>query len=124
MLRKILIISIFFTLLSVGFVQAADFNATPPTGQFSLKQEFSVNIKVDASDESINAAQAKIKFSPDILEVKSISKEGSIFNFWLQEPEFSNMDGTIEFIGGALNGVSGASLQVLKINFISKGVGT
>ncbi|MBI2063115.1 MAG: hypothetical protein HYT61_02635 [Candidatus Yanofskybacteria bacterium] len=123
MLRKILIISTFFALLSVSFVQAADFNATPSTGQFNLKQEFSVNIKIDASDESINAAQAKIKFSQDVLEVKSISKDGSIFNFWLQEPEFSNTDGTIEFIGGALNGVSGASLQVLKINFISKGAG-
>ncbi|MBI2058086.1 MAG: hypothetical protein HYT63_03875 [Candidatus Yanofskybacteria bacterium] len=123
MLRKILIVSTFFALLSVSFVQAADFNATSSTGQFNLKQEFSVNIKIDASDESINAAQAKIKFSQDILEVKSISKDGSIFNFWLQEPEFSNTDGTIEFIGGALNGVSGASLQVLRINFISKGAG-
>lgn len=116
-----------FTILGLllgGLVFAVDFNLSPATGQFGLKQDSSVNIKINTADESINAAQAKIKFNPGVLEVKSISKDGSIFNFWLQEPEFSNADGVIEFIGGTTSGVSGASLQVLKINFVAKGVGS
>ena len=119
-------IAITFTILGLlfgNFVSAADFNISPVMGQFGLKQESSVNIKIDTADDSINAAQAKIKFNPGVLEVKSISKDGSIFNFWLQEPEFSNTEGMIEFIGGTTSGVSGASLQVLKINFIAKGIG-
>ena len=108
------------SILLFGFVQAADFNIAPTTGNLGLRQEFSVNIKINTGDDSINAAQAKIKFNPDILEVEGISKDGSTFNFWLQEPKFSNTDGTIEFIGGTTSGVSGASLQVLKIKLATK----
>jgi len=115
-----LLISFFFT----GLIYAADFDVIPSTGTFGVTQEFSVNIKIDSGGDSINAAQAKIQFSSNTLQVKSISKDGSIFNFWLQEPEFSNDTGIIEFIGGTPSGVSGGSLQALKINFIAKGVGS
>ncbi len=102
---------------------AADFNIYPQAGTFGAKQEFEVSIKIDSAGETINAAQAKLKFSPNIMEIKSISKDGSIFNFWLQEPKLSNTDGTIEFIGGTPSGFSGSSLQVLKIIFTAKGIG-
>ena len=119
-----LILIILVQIFSVNSAWAADFNVAPATGQLGLGQELSVSVKINTAGDSVNAAQAKIKFSPNVLEVKSISKEGSIFNFWLQEPVFSNTDGTINFIGGTPNGVSGASLHVLKINFVTKGVGT
>src|SRR3989338_1828444 len=119
-----LILIILVQIFSVNSAWAADFNVAPPSGQLGLGQELSVSVKINTAGDSVNAAQAKIKFSPNVLEVKSISKEGSIFNFWLQEPVFSNTDGTINFIGGTPNGVSGASLHVLKINFVAKGVGT
>lgn len=107
-----------------GGVYAADFNILPATGTLGIKKEISINIKIDMASETINAAQAKLKFNPNILEIKSLSKDGSIFNFWLQEPKFSNTDGTIEFIGGVPNGVSGSSLQALQINLVTKGVGS
>ncbi|OGN11174.1 MAG: hypothetical protein A3C69_02480 [Candidatus Yanofskybacteria bacterium RIFCSPHIGHO2_02_FULL_43_12] len=111
-------------LFLAGVVHGADFNAVPATGIFGIKNNITVNIKIDTGGESVNAAQAKLKFNPDILEVESVSKDGSIFNFWLQGPVFSNKDGTIEFIGGAPNGVSGSSLQALQISFVSRGVGS
>lgn len=124
MIKRVLISSTITSFLLIGFTQAADFNVSPQTGTFGAKQEFEVNLKIDSAGESINAAQAKIKFSANIIEVKSVSKDGSIFNFWLQEPKFSNTDGTIEFISGTPNGISGSSLQVLKIIFTTKGIGS
>ncbi|MBI2062586.1 MAG: hypothetical protein HYT64_02770 [Candidatus Yanofskybacteria bacterium] len=120
---KNLAFSIALFALLPAFSYAADFNIYPQAGTFGSKQEFEINLKIDSAGETVNAAQAKLKFSPNIIEVKSISKDGSIFNFWLQEPKLSNTDGTIEFIGGTPSGFSGSSLQVLKIIFTAKGVG-
>ncbi len=111
-------------LLGFSVVKAADFNTVPATVTVGQNQDFGVDIKINTDNASVNAVQATIKFSADILQVKSISKEGSVFNFWLQEPTFSNTDGKIEFIAGTPNGVSGGALQVVRINFVSKGVGT
>ncbi|MEX2052615.1 MAG: hypothetical protein WD898_00095 [Candidatus Paceibacterota bacterium] len=108
---------------SVSFVYAADFNITPAGGTIEAGREVIVNLKIDSAGESINAAQAKIRFSPAILEIKEISRDGSIFNFWLNEPVFSNEEGSLEFIGGTPNGVSGTSLQVIRITFLTKGEG-
>lgn len=105
-------------------VWAADFKVSPSAGTFGIGKTFSVNLKINTFGESINAAQGKLQFDSKILEVKSILKEGSIFNFWLQEPIFSNTDGVIEFIGGTPSGVSGSSLQVVSVTFSAKAVGT
>lgn len=94
--------------------------ALNPGGQFVAN----VRIDTDSNNTAINAAQATIQYPHDILEVERIDKTGSIFNFWLQEPVFSNESGQINFIGGAINGVSGKSLHVLKIVFRVKSSGT
>lgn len=103
---------------------AADFKVSPSGGTFGTGKTFNVELKINTFGESINAAQGKLQFDPKVLEVKSISKDGSIFNFWLQEPTFSNETGTIEFIGGTPSGVSGSSLQVVSITFSAKALGT
>ena len=104
MIRKVIFLAVSLLLLPVA-LYGAEFNALPSVGKFGLKQEFAIDIKIDSAGQSVNAAQAKLQFSPQILEVKSISKEGSVFNFWLQEPVFSNAEGKIEFIGGQVNGL-------------------
>ncbi len=83
-----------------------------------------MNLKINSDEASLNAAQTIINFPPSNLEVVSVDKEGSIFNFWLEDPEFSNTNGTISLAGGTPNGVSGSSLQVLKITFVAKGSGS
>lgn len=111
-----------FGLTSVVF--AADFNLSPSSGTLGINQDIEVRLRIDTAGESINAAQATMLFPANLLQVKSISKEGSIFNFWLQDPTFSNDAGTISFIGGTPSGVSGSSLQVITIIFTTKGVGS
>lgn len=115
---------LFVGVLVSSSAHASDFNILPIIGNFNIQEEISVDIRIDTVNETINAAQGKLKFDPNILTVKSLSKEGSIFNFWLGDPKFSNTEGTIEFTGGVVNGVSGHSLQILKIVFITKGAGS
>ncbi|MEK9157765.1 MAG: hypothetical protein AAB638_01105, partial [Patescibacteria group bacterium] len=70
---------------------------------------------------AINAAQGSIVFDPAKVEVTSISKSGSIFNLWTQEPTSSNTEGSITFEGGLPNpGYSGTSGLILTISFRTK----
>ena len=124
MRRVIIFIAVLLAFVVSSNAYAADFKVSPSGGTFGIGKTFSVDLKINTFGESINAAQGKLQFDPNTLEVKSISKEGSIFNFWLQEPTFSNDTGVIEFIGGTPSGVSGSSLQVISIAFSAKALGT
>lgn len=102
---------------------AATLFATPQSGTHAVKEEFSIDVKIDSQGDSINAAQARVTFPKTILEVKSVTTSGSVFGFWPEEPLVSHENGTIDFIGGTVNGVSGASLHILTISFTAKTVG-
>lgn len=103
---------------------AATMNMVPSTGEFGIGKEITIDLKVDSEGAGVNVAQATIRFPSDILKVNSISKEGSALNFWLEDPVFSNENGTISFVGGTAYGVSGASIQLIHIVFTAKTAGT
>lgn len=104
-------------------VEAATLFFTPGTGEFGLNKEIVVDLKIDSDGVGVNAGQATIRFPKDMLEVKSVDKADSAFNFWLEEPSFSNTDGVITFVGGTPYGISGASIKVLHITFATKSAG-
>lgn len=84
-----------------------------------------VRVKVViASDVSVNAISAKIKFSTDTLSLSSISKAGSVVSLWAQEPTFSNADGTAELDGVILNGYTGSGGVAATLVFKAKQIGT
>lgn len=99
---------------------AAKFYAMPKSGNYGIGASFSVDVKIDSEGDGVNAAQASLDFNKDVLTIESVDKAGSVFSFWAEEPVYSNNDGKLTFIGGTVNGVSGATLQVLKIKFKSK----
>ncbi|MEK7123383.1 MAG: cohesin domain-containing protein, partial [Patescibacteria group bacterium] len=115
-------------LLTAGFslflfgneVLAAKFYALPQSGNYGIGAAFSVDVKIDSEGDGVNAAQAAISFNKDVLQIESVDKTGSVFSFWAEAPVYSNSDGNLTFIGGTINGVSGSTLQVLKIKFKSK----
>ncbi len=111
-------------LFSAGTAHAATLFFTPGTGEFGLNKEIVVDLKIDSDGVGVNAGQSTIRFPKDMLEVKSVDKTDSAFNFWLEEPSFSNTDGVITFVGGTPYGISGASIKVLHITFITKSAGT
>jgi len=125
--RKVKIATFVFAVVLffiVGKALAADLIIIPSGATLGLNQTLTVDVKINSGDTSINAAQGVLKFDPTILQVKSISKTNSIFNFWLSEPNFSNTDGKIQFLGGTPDGVAGGALQVLRIVFTTSGVGS
>lgn len=72
----------------------------------------------------MNAASGVISFPQDKLEVTSLSKSGSIFSLWVQEPSFSNSAGIINFEGIVLNpGFTGAAGKITTISFKVKAAG-
>lgn len=116
-------ISIIIVLSFSSNAYAATLNINTSADTFKIGDQFNADIKIDSEDVGVNAAQATIKFSSAILEVVSIDKAGSVFNFWIQDPQFDNSAGQITFIGGASSGLVGKSLQVIRVVFKAKGLG-
>ncbi|MBI5005155.1 MAG: hypothetical protein HZC03_00925 [Candidatus Lloydbacteria bacterium] len=125
MAKKFLIIPLsFLAFFSCAFsADAAVISLLPQARTFGVGQEFSVDIKIDTEETYINAGQATVRFPMGMLELVSVDKAGSAFGFWVEEPKISNEDGTLMFTGGTTNGVSGGSLQILKMKFKAKDAG-
>lgn len=122
----IFVLTALFLFSSAGTAKAAALNISLDRNTVAIGSQINAIVKIDSEGLGINAAQATIRFSKDIIQVVKFDKSNSVFNFWLQEPTFSNDDGRLDFIGGTTTGYSGSSLQVLKITFkvIGSGKGT
>lgn len=119
----------FLAILLTGFIPKFLFAATIglSSGQgYEIGSNFAVQVLVSTeSSKPLNAVSGNISFSNDKIELVSISKVGSIINFWAEEPKFSNSLGTVNIEGVVLNpGWSGNSGKVVTLNFKVKSVGT
>lgn len=124
LLAMLVLVFVFINILPLA-VEAAEASLffTPSSGTYQEGSTFSVKVKVNSDGASVNAAQAKILFPSEILEVKSISKANSIFVLWPEEPVFSNSKGEISFKGGIpAPGFTGTD-NLLTINFRAKKTG-
>ncbi|TSC90982.1 MAG: Uncharacterized protein CEN90_709 [Parcubacteria group bacterium Licking1014_17] len=73
----------------------------------------------------MNAADGVLNFSKDLMELTGISKTGSIVTLWVQEPAYSNSNGSLDYGGVVLNpGYNGTSGTILTATFRVKGAGT
>jgi hypothetical protein len=106
-----------------GLGLAATFSITLDKSAILAGDTFSATIKIDSEDTGVNAAQGTISFNKETLQVVSIDKANSVFNFWLQEPAYDNSTGEITFIGGSTAGFIGKALQAVKITFKARGSG-
>jgi len=113
-----------FAFFIYGKINAASLYFSPSTGSYNIGQTFSVSVYVSSTDQAMNAASGIISFPSDKLTVESLSKSGSIFTLWVQEPTFSNSAGTVNFEGIVLNpGFIGSAGKIITINFKTKAVG-
>jgi hypothetical protein len=119
-------ILIFFAFLLLPLsAKAATLFVSPSSGTYKPGDSFSVSIYTSSADQAMNAASGILSFPKDTLEVVSISKGGSIFSLWTQEPSFSNTAGTVNFEGIVLNpGFIGGSGKILTVNLKVKSSGT
>lgn len=123
MMKKILFLSAMFLLFVAVRADAATLYLNLDKTVFPIGDTFTAEVRINSDDAGINAGQATISFPTSILSVESVEKTDSLFDFWLQEPSFSNENGTINFLGGSINGFSGQSLKILSIVFKIKGAG-
>jgi len=114
---------LFFAFNSPG-ANAATLYFSPSSGNFTVGNIFTVSVLTNTQDEAINNADAIINFPSALLEIVSISKSGSIFSLWVEEPAFSNGAGTVSFNGGVPTpGFNGASGKIISIVFRAKSAG-
>lgn len=119
-----IIFLVLFLFLVCNTALAATLSFSPSTRTYTVGSSITVNILVSSSDKIMNAASGNISFPTNLLSVSSISKEGSIVNFWAQEPSFSNVTGSVNFEGVLLPpGFIGNSGKLLTVIFKTKSAG-
>ena len=119
----LVVFSVFLQVLPVR-AQGAKILINPNGGSFSVDSTFDVSIFVDTGGSEINAVDVRIKFPPDKLQVINPSAGTSFISLWLQQPTFSNKDGTISFVGGVQEkGVKTSAGLVSTITFRAKSSG-
>lgn len=98
---------------------------------YYINETFIIDVRIDVdAHESINAIEAYLKFSNDILEVKDFSTGNSILTF-IEKPKINQERGLISFTGiipggysGRIPGDPGKSNLLGKIIFFSISSGT
>ncbi|MFH1714445.1 MAG: cohesin domain-containing protein, partial [Candidatus Nealsonbacteria bacterium] len=121
-LLTILIFSFF--IIFPEMTQGASLYLSPSAGSYTVGNTFLAQINVNTGGLAVNAAEGTLVFDSDRMEVASISKTSSVFSLWVQEPEFSNALGTINFAGGKPSpGYSGASGIIMNVTFKAKRAG-
>lgn len=108
-----------------GSASAATFGVSPSVASRSVGDSFTATVFVSSPDQSVNAVSGVLSFNPSLLEVASVSKANSVLGLWVQDPVFSNAQGTVSFEGVILNpGFQGAQGTVLSVTFRAKASGT
>jgi hypothetical protein len=111
--------------LGIKAAEAASLYFSPSSGTYTVGNIFTVTAYTDTQGQAINNAEAIINFPTDYLSVVSVNPSGSIFNLWVQTPNFSNEDGTISFNGGLPTpGYTGPNGKLCSIVFRVRKPGT
>lgn len=66
-------------------------------------REVTLPIVIDTGGQTVNAAQIVLRYDPKLVQVKSVSKVGSIFSLWVtDQPTYSNEEGKLSYAGGVI----------------------
>jgi len=80
-----------------------------PRKNYSVGEEFVLEIRIDPEEESINALEINLEFDKEVLELKGFEWQDSILPIWIKKPEEIdveniNEEGLISFSGGIPGG--------------------
>jgi hypothetical protein len=123
-----LVRALFFTIVATfffaGSAHAATLFLSAPYAKVPVGGTFQVSVLVNTDGTAINTSDAIVNFPIDLLEAVSVSSAPSIFSLWVEQPTFSNIDGTFSFNGGVPNpGFMGQGGVIEVITFKSKKAG-
>lgn len=119
-LRSLFLIFLF---VAPTFVQATELFIAPDSKTKEVGELFNAVIYLLPQGQLINAAEGTVTFDPNILQVISISKAGSVFSAWITEPSFDNASGIINFGGGLPQGFSGGMEPIVFITLKAQAEG-
>ncbi len=121
---KLIFVFILFGFLPF-FAHAATLSVSPASGSFNVGDKITVRVMV-SSDVPVNAVSAVLSIPTSIFTIESVSKSGSILNFWVTEPSFSKGAGILSFEGVKLNGFPGGTGAVVTatLRAVAPGTGT
>ncbi len=116
-----------FTLVICGIfatqADAATLSFYPSTGKYSTGGIFTVQVLVNSEGSAVNAYSGDISYPSDILSLTSISKSGTIVNFWASDP--GGAKGLAHFEGITVDpGYSGSSGKIITLTFKARNEGT
>ncbi len=118
---RIIVALVFFSLFFwQDKAQAAILYFFPHEQTVSQSEHFLVEIRLDSENEFINAVEAEISYSTDLLEVVDLSQGGSFLELWVTEPTIDQQKGIISFVGGIPRGSLVVDGRVMAITFRAK----
>lgn len=92
---------------------------TKSASSVSEGSHVTLDVKVKATDQAINAVSGSITFPADLLQIVSISRDSSILNIWTHDPNISR--NKISFEGVILSpGYQGEGGSIFRIMFEAK----
>ncbi|MDQ5930857.1 MAG: hypothetical protein QG674_21 [Patescibacteria group bacterium] len=116
---KLFIYSILFSLAFFESTFASEnFVITGPSKDIAVGESVTVNIFVSSTNQAINAISGSLNITGGA-SISSVSKQGTIIDFWTTEPSvFGNQ---VRFEGVVLNpGYQGSSGKIFSINLSAK----
>lgn len=112
-----LILAYIFALALPGSAWAAELYFSSQEARPIYQGEvFTVDVLLDTQEQEVNAIEAELLFSQDKIELIDISRGGSIFELWPEDPVFSNETGEVNFSGGVPKGFKGVG-KILTLSF-------
>jgi hypothetical protein len=85
-----------------------------PNTTLGVGEDVTVTVIASSPDKEINAASGTIAI-PSQLKVKSVSKDGSILNFWTKEPTMTDNGASVSFEGVAMSPFKGSHGVIFSI---------
>ncbi len=111
-------------LATPAFASAATLTVAPVTTNVTVGDIVTVRLLVNSEGKALNLVDGTLTFPSDMLSAISLDTSQSILALWIQQPSFSNVEGTITFNGGVPSpGFTGSSGTVLAVTFEAKKAG-
>ena len=81
-LKSFIFIALFVTVFVAKTTFAATLAFYPSAGTFTVGQTFTVSVLVSSPTQAVNAYSGDVAYPTNVLSLLSVSKAGSIVNFW------------------------------------------
>ena len=117
--------ALLFGVVPARAVSGASIFVGPANGTFTVGSTFTVSVYVNTGGQAINAIEANLSFPPDKLQVVSPTAGKSLIQIWVNQPTYSNENGSLKFQGTIPSpGINTESGVISTITFRVKSTGT